>query len=512
MDYTVSPVTRGAPTCAQYVGLALFLALACVGCEQTHTEPKLAQQPAVAMGSDAEAPTLADASADAEPSGSLPCAVESILRAKCQQCHGNPTAQTAPMSLTTLTELHAPAPIRSDTPARVYERMSARLHDGLRPMPPRDQPALAGEELAVLNAWAEAGAPGGNACPPMTQSAQSGPVQPDSKRESVDAGTPADAASPAVQPADAQAPDAQEAAAEPETETEPDPEPSECEYVEIRANADGAGAPFAVPADATDLYQCFVVDLAFKERTQALAFEHVLDNIAVVHHLTLSMVDPSEQTSGNFTCADMRPSARILETWGPGTEAWKLPKDVGLDLNSGVFLLEIHYNNIAKPATTDSSGIRICTTRTPQPIAASVSWLGSQFFTIPPRSSSHAIANRCTPSKQTEPIHMLRIWPHMHMRGVRASMQLDRAAGGSEVLLDKPYAFENQKAYETSAVLQPGDSLLSTCYYDNPSNFTVPFGQGTAEEMCHFIVIAYPADQLINDAWSLENGVCLGAP
>src|SRR5262245_58885708 len=44
----------------------------------------------------------------ASPAG-LPCAVERLLRERCQQCHGGPTAFGAPMSLVTRQDLAGPS-------------------------------------------------------------------------------------------------------------------------------------------------------------------------------------------------------------------------------------------------------------------------------------------------------------------------------------------------------------------------------------------------------------------
>jgi len=464
------------------------------------------------------------------PPGALPCAVDTILRERCQLCHGRPTAQTAPMSLTTWQDLHAQAPKHRETPAKVYERMLARLHDEQRPMPPRDQPQLSEAELAILDAWLAGGAASGEGCAePATRArgsaaaeeqrtveqpatpAESTPPEPRQRETSPQ---PSAADVPATEPRKLPTPPAaMPAAVQPKAEA---PEeglmPSDCEYVELRARQDAAGAPFQVPADATDLYQCFLFDLNLTKPTQGLAFEHLSDNPSVVHHWMLRTLEQTDKTGPLLSCDDPTLDTQVVAGWAPGSSDWHLPKDVGMDLGRGLMILEVHYNNIGKPATTDRSGVRVCTTRTLRPHTAGVSWLGSQLFFIPPKSKDFEVAGRCKPSRQSEPIQILKVWPHMHLRGKRSTLRLDRANGMQQVVLDEPFSFESQKSYDVPISLMPGDSLVSSCYFDNPSNTVVTVGNSTMDEMCNQFVIAYPAGQLRSDGFGLEHNSCLGIP
>jgi len=479
-------------------------------------------------------------------SQSLPCAVATVLRAKCQQCHGHPTQFTAPMSLTTWDELHAPALEHPEAPALVHERVAKRIHDVLRPMPPRDQPQLSQSELSVLDIWLGVGAPTGDGCDEITRdkpSAGDGPagaaasaatstnssgagVAGGGKATAGRAGTGerAGAGGESGRPTSTEQPAAGNSGASgasgtPTTGTPAvmedeavRPEDSECEYIELRARQDESGAPFQVGADATDLYQCFLFDMKFDAPTQALSFETVPDNLNVVHHWLLRTADRIDATGPLITCDATYPTNKLVAGWAPGSSDWYLPKDVGIDLGRGLFYLEVHYNNIGKPATTDRSGARICTTKKLRPKNASVSWLGTQLFTVPPRVSSYEISGRCQPAGQTEPIHIVRTWPHMHMFGVHASMFVDRADRTRETIFDDPFSFSSQRAYDIPVVLQPGDSIMTSCFFDNPLDYPVTVGTKTTDEMCHFFVIAYPAFALTNNVPSTEPNVCLGLP
>jgi hypothetical protein len=75
--------------------------------------------------------------------------------------------------------------------------------------------------------------------------------------------------------------------------------------------------------------------------------------------------------------------------------------------------------------------------------------------------------------------------PHMHARGVRLDMIVERADGSRETLIDVPYDFTNQITYETDMVLKPGDSLVTTCHYQNDTNRVIMEGSSTEEEIVH---------------------------
>jgi hypothetical protein len=47
-------------------------------------------------------------------------------------------------------------------------------------------------------------------------------------------------------------------------------------------------------------------------------------------------------------------------------------------------------------------------------------------------------------------------------------------------------------------VIHPGDSITTTCHYNNTSDRTIGVGYDTASEMCFNFVTAYPAKALLS--------------
>jgi uncharacterized membrane protein len=89
----------------------------------------------------------------------LPCEVDGVLAGKCRQCHNAELEFGATVPLVSWEDTQRPAP--GDRARRVWHVMQERVHSPDRPMPPPGIGSLAADELAVFDAWFDAGAPPG---------------------------------------------------------------------------------------------------------------------------------------------------------------------------------------------------------------------------------------------------------------------------------------------------------------------------------------------------------------
>jgi hypothetical protein len=291
------------------------------------------------------------------------------------------------------------------------------------------------------------------------------------------------------------------------------PNPSECNTLNFHARMDASGAPFQVPTG--EHYYCFAFHYPLGSGAQGLAFYNDVDNAAVIHHWRLYKM-ATAQTDGSWTDCCIDPDGELISGWMPGVGDWYLPANAGLDLAGGNFILQIHYNNAGAP-TTDRSGVHVCNAKTPRPETATVSWLGADIWPInsgllvPAGATpqTYKAGSTCTPSNQTAPIHILRSWPYMHKAGVRMTSTINRAGGAKEVLLDHAFSFDDQRAYDTPAILNPGDSITTDCFYENKTGASIPFGEATSQEMCYDFVIAYPARALTMPGNPLHPTACI---
>jgi hypothetical protein len=86
----------------------------------------------------------------------MPCAVEQLLKTRCQGCHSAQAKSGVP--LMTLENLMAPSKVDANVPT--YARAAARMASTERPMPPMGKGTpVTPEELALFQAWVDDGAP-----------------------------------------------------------------------------------------------------------------------------------------------------------------------------------------------------------------------------------------------------------------------------------------------------------------------------------------------------------------
>jgi hypothetical protein len=374
----------------------------------------------------------------------------------------------APMSLTSYDALHAPAP--TDSSIQVWEMLGRRINDTRMPMPPVTMPRLTAADKAVLDGWVAASAP---------MRATGASCGGDDGGVGVDGG---------VGPVG------------------PDALPCTPTHTFTAHAAGSATEAYYVPEGAGNLYQCFTFRSPFVASAQATAWAPIIDDERVIHHWILYRTATSQPDGGVSGCS-MPSDAEFVMGWAPGGPNAIMPPDVGMELGDpgDSFILQVHYWNTAGYTDAfDRSGVAICATDTPREHEAGILWLGTPAISIPPRSTDVTVTGTC-PSYITsllpEPLHLLASGPHMHQLGTHFITELRRggSASASETLVEvAPWDFNNQTTYwHPDVVLQPGDSLVTRCTYDNPGDNTVSFGERTEDEMCFNFVTAYPTSAFV---------------
>jgi hypothetical protein len=425
-----------------------------------------------------------------------------------------------------------------DGAEKIFQRISKRVHDLREPMPPSAVCAPGGpckptaQEIAILDNWVAQGGPPGDGCAPPPPPPGQGGIQqgaggvgnvpngggaggityyttggvPNGGMGGTTLNTGGSGPPPLADGGFIEPPVPEDIPVA--------PDPSECDMIEMRARADASGAPFAVPSG--EQYYCFSFHHQFTPGTQALAFYKEIDNTQVIHHWLLYKMG-SPQTDGAVApCLGTHPDGELIAGWAAGGGDWFLPKHVGMELGTGDFVLELHYSNTGAPAT-DKSGVRVCKAKTPRPEIASLSWLGADIWPVgapllvPPGATpqTYSAGSKCKPDNHTQPIHILRSWPHMHLSGAHMRSTIIRQNGATETLLDRPFSFNDQKQYETPAILNPGDAIKTECMYDNKTGQAIQFGEWTSQEMCYNFIVAYPAGALKMLGNPLHSTACI---
>jgi hypothetical protein len=335
----------------------------------------------------------------------------------------------------------------------------ARIDDDQKPMPPPPNERLSSADRDVLKRWIASGAPAGS-CSSVAPGAGGSGGAGGEMRE---------------------------------------PLPADVTCYNVTARASKSGDQYSVPT-TPDLYQCFQYAPPWGDKkVQVVSARPIIDNDQVLHHWNLYNSADAVADGTNGSCSGAHPNAALVAGWAPGGQDLVLPPDVGLGIQPGGFSLEMHYNNKLGAGQLDASGVELCVTEKLRPNEAAVHWLGTQAL------NKLSATGTCTPINQG-PVTIISSSPHMHLQGRHMKTVINRKGGATEVLIDKPFDFNTQIAYPTPAVINPGDTLSTTCTFATPT----PFGQGTNEEMCYNFVMAYPAGGLAQLLQLLRKYDCTG--
>jgi hypothetical protein len=245
------------------------------------------------------------------------------------------------------------------------------------------------------------------------------------------------------------------------------------ECYEFHAHAKGNTQPLFVGI-ANDAYHEVDFDPPWNETVYVKSFRALIDNSAVIHHWLFYRGGAND---GN----------RALQAgWAPGGSDTYFSDDLGMELPVEPYSIQYHYNSNDASAV-DASGVEVCVTPNRPANVATVSWLGTDAIF---GASAQGLCDPMT----NERVHILAATPHMHKKGVRFEVVINRAAGGTDIVHDEPFDFAYQQQYVYDVWLEPGDTITTKCTYNGPSSF----GPGTDQEMCYWFPIHYPANSLVD--------------
>ncbi|MBK6918132.1 MAG: hypothetical protein IPH07_12090 [Deltaproteobacteria bacterium] len=391
----------------------------------------------------------------------LPCDVADVVERNCLLCHAPPDGLFgAPMSLASAADWQVPA-ITAPT-NKVYELAAQRIDDPVSPMP--QNMVMSDADKATLHAWFDAGAPAdeGADCGDTTTGGDTdGGVGPDAL-------------------------------------------PCEPTHTFVAGAGDGSGDAFHVPENGADnLYMCFTFASPFGTEVQGTAWAPITDDERVLHHWILFRTQEPQVDGGAGPC-NMPSDAVFVSGWAPGGQNFVMPDDVGLELGGpdNYYILQVHYHNVAHHADAlDRSGVAFCTTEAPRAHTAGVLTFGTTSIDVPAGATGATATGHC-PSSITSllpvDLNVLASFPHMHGLGRQFDTTVTRA-GQDLTLVDVPaFSFDNQVSYihDPPFVLKAGDSITTTCTYDNPGGSPVHFGERTEDEMCFNFALMWPIEIL----------------
>jgi hypothetical protein len=265
------------------------------------------------------------------------------------------------------------------------------------------------------------------------------------------------------------------------------------------------------PVMAPDDYRCFLLDWNEAETTYVTGFRANPGNASTVHHVIAYLIPPSQvakyqaldaqEEAAGYTCfggpgGGIDQETRFVGSWAPGTAGGDLPDGTGIRVEPGSKIaLQVHYNTShgSGPDRT-SIDLKIDSSVEHEGVwqfFTNVEWLFGAGMEIPPMTSDvkHEYAMDPTgfvSAGKSFVIHSVGL--HMHTLGQSIRLSVERPQTDAEAcLLDIPqWDFHWQGSYdlEQPLVFQPGERLKISCTWDNPTDKTVRWGEGTGDEMC----------------------------
>jgi len=276
------------------------------------------------------------------------------------------------------------------------------------------------------------------------------------------------------------------------------------------------------PVLAPDEYRCFLLDWAETERRFVTGFVAQPGNPTIVHHVLAFLATPDRAAQFQaLDDADSAPgyrcfggpggTANLLGGWVPGTVGGDFPAGTGVPVDPGSkIILQVHYNLANGVGPSDQTSIRLKLDPSVSRPAflmpwANPSWLNAGTMDIPAGAADVSHSFTLTPGPYLGLLSDNLLAPgrftvygaalHQHLRGTRSRLEIQRAGGARECLLDIPrWDFHWQGGYtlKTPKVMERNDSLSIECHWDNsatnqpdglpPRNLN--WGEGTGDEMC----------------------------
>ena len=242
---------------------------------------------------------------------------------------------------------------------------------------------------------------------------------------------------------------------------------------------------FDVPADGVVDYEYYVVDPKWEEDKYIVAAEARPGNRAVVHHIIAYLIDPGVDPREDR-------DRRMLVGYAPGSPPTVVGEGLAIHVPAGSKLLfEMHYtpNGVAQ---SDLSYIGVTfTDREKVRNVVNGRAAINHKFAIPPHAEDYEVVAKY---KSREDELLLRMMPHMHLRGKAFRYEAIYPDDRREVLLDVPaYDFNWQLSYELARpkLLPKGTRIVCTAHYNNSASnrsnpdpsAEVEWGQQSWEEM-----------------------------
>ncbi len=304
------------------------------------------------------------------------------------------------------------------------------------------------------------------------------------------------------------------------------PEGAPTEPIEVATRTLDATATFApaeayTPDFSTeeDDYHCFVLDETFDRETFLTALR-IVPGTPQVHHVLLFVLtgeqlaqmealDAAEPGLG-YTCFGSPVSSsgsvsvldsvgglpEVVGVWTPGAEPAVVPEGTAYGIGPGArIVMQVHYSDVGD-TQADLTMVEVVHGHDPPAQLLRSRPILDTALDIP-AGDAEVVVEKTVTNWTGGDTELRAALPHMHLLGTRISAEIGRAGGATECLVDVPaWDFDWQLRYvlpdDAHLVVAPQESITLTCTYDNSSAnqasdhdpVDAGWGEGTMDEMC----------------------------
>jgi hypothetical protein len=235
--------------------------------------------------------------------------------------------------------------------------------------------------------------------------------------------------------------------------------------------------PYQVPASGTIDYVYTIVPTGLTEDRWIQFAEPRPGNRALVHHVIAFIREPGSPWFAEYPVNKSfipnkttkgGPSGYITG-YAPGSMPYTLRPGQAALLKAGSdIVFQMHYTANGTPGT-DQSKIGLVFAKEPPKQAVHTLWLQNSKFVIPPGADNYPVATTVTLGTDVE---LLDSTPHMHVRGKAATLKAVYPTGEEEKLLSARYDFSWQLSYQYAPgkIMPKGTRLEAVSFYDNSTN------------------------------------------
>ncbi len=256
---------------------------------------------------------------------------------------------------------------------------------------------------------------------------------------------------------------------------------------------------YTPPADR-DEYRCFSLPVPSNTDIAASTIDFRPGDRGTVHHIVpfIDRAGSSAQLDKNgdgYSCfgGPGINSLDVLGAWSPGARPTPLPSGTAVIIPGKTrIIMQVHYHPHDLQVAPDRTDIGIYFAKGAVKKQLHYDFLVNDEFVIPAGAHDYRVdADGSVPTD----LHLVSIYPHMHLLGQKISVDAVMPNGGHACLVDVPhyeFAWQGQYIYSNPIALPKGARLHLEAHFDNSEDNVmnpnsppkaVRFGEASTDEM-----------------------------